>query len=474
MNERGAIMRGTQHNARKGKKGVFSAKHNDRNFHSGERSKHIDAEKTTDNQYIRWGGGKYETNEAAETAFYEIRLIDGLNAKNERYLQKGHKERCQTIEEYRKNAKSCPEEVIEQIGTVEDTIDAQTLWTLAKEQALWEMKTFPQMQILDVSLHVDEPECAPHIHKRRVWVGHDKDGNEIIGQAKALEEMGIERPDPSKPVGRYNNAKQTFTRMCRQHYIELCRQHGIELETEPKEASEVGLTHLEYKRRKEEAKLEAAREQVKTAHQELETLEHQKNTTKGELTKMEQDRGMIAQDVANMDAERAKLEEDINTLKNEKIALEDKIEGIKAELKEKERDIAIGRLVEHAAKTQKKAPEMKKTLDGSTKVAASMEQVQAAFAALQISQDLDERRWKQADKLKKRAAELEAREKEIEDRAHSLDENLASARLRALQGTLNRLQREYPEIFEQERQELERQQKKKLLDKERYSDEHER
>ena len=38
----------------------------------------------------------------------------------------------------------------------------------------------------------------------------------MIGQAESLRQMGIQPPDPNKPIGKYNNAKQTYSKMCRE------------------------------------------------------------------------------------------------------------------------------------------------------------------------------------------------------------------------------------------------------------------
>lgn len=76
-------------------------------------------------------------------------------------------------------------------------------------------------------------EATPHIHVRKVWEYTDENGNIAVGQAKALEEMEVERPDPSKPVSRNNNAKMTYTAECREKMMELCKAKGYELITEP-------------------------------------------------------------------------------------------------------------------------------------------------------------------------------------------------------------------------------------------------
>lgn len=250
-------MRATTHNGRASRKGAYLAKHNDRRFDL-DKAEHIDQDRTTKNIYWHCMPEHPEMNfEQVEQAFYTHTFKDGLQAKNAMYKQHGNDKNIQTIEEYRRNPRSCPEEQIFMLGNKDFYIPVKTLEQICKEQLAWEEKEFPQVKVLDYAAHADE-QGAPHIHIRRAWIGHDKAGNAVIGQNKALKEMGIERPDTSKPQTRYNNAKITYTRKCREHLIELCRSYGIDIEKQPKERSETGLTQTEYKARQEDKKAVAA------------------------------------------------------------------------------------------------------------------------------------------------------------------------------------------------------------------------
>lgn len=246
-------MRLTAHNGRSGKHGVYSAKHNDRNFTS--EAEHID--KTKNSLNVFWH--RYSktdpdlTFEDAEKRFYEDHFQTALDKMNAKAVACRHRDRIKTMDQYRQSKKSCPEEEIIQIGCKDNTVDNKLLWTIVAEQIQWEMLQFPQYKVLDVALHMDE-EGAPHIHKRGVWVAHDIDGVEIVGQAKALEEMGVKKPDPEKKQGRYNNPKMTYTRLCREHLFELAKKHGLNLEKAPKEHSRAGLSLEEYKANQEIAK----------------------------------------------------------------------------------------------------------------------------------------------------------------------------------------------------------------------------
>ena len=249
----GEKMRVTSHSGRAGSDGVYSAKHNDRNFDL-DAADHIDPEKSPGNWYWQWNKTAKSFDDA-ERLFYEMHFSDMLNDRNAMYLKNRHKDRIKTMDDYRSNAQTCPEETILQIGRDGQTVDPALLRRICIDHINWMIKTYPQARILDAALHIDE-EGAPHMHVRQVWVGHNNKGQLCVGQTKALKEMGIKRPDPSKPENRRNNAKMTYTRTCREHLLEVCRAHGLDIEEEPKEASKSGLTLLEYKRRQEQTKLQ--------------------------------------------------------------------------------------------------------------------------------------------------------------------------------------------------------------------------
>lgn len=249
-------MRATIHNGRTGKDGAYNTKHNDRNFNI-KNAEHIDPERVKNNRYWNWTGNPETTFEAAEAAFYEKHIKQHLDAQSARYKAQRHAERAKTIDEYRRSPQTCPEEIILQIGKAGDTIPADMMARIIQEQINWEQQTFPGVRVLDVALHMDE-QGAPHIHERRAWVYTDKDGNLAISQSKSLEQMGVKLPNPNKPRGRFNNRKQTFSRMCREHLLQICKAHGLEIEEIPQEKSRSGLSHVAYMTRQEEEKAASA------------------------------------------------------------------------------------------------------------------------------------------------------------------------------------------------------------------------
>lgn len=235
---------------------VYSPRHNDRQFNLGK-STHIDPARTSNNWEWQWleNYGEQCSFEDAEREYYARHISDHLQAVNRRYKAQRHSERVKTLDEYRRAPQSCPEETIICIGNREHHPDPSELLAAYLELQHWQEKTFPQLQVLDYALHLDE-QGAPHIHERHVWTYTDADGHTAIGQARALEQMGIERPHPEQPRSRYNNPKQTYTAMVRARFVEICRQRGLEIETTPRERSQSGLALIEYQARQEEKRLQ--------------------------------------------------------------------------------------------------------------------------------------------------------------------------------------------------------------------------
>lgn len=315
-------MRATIHNGRTGKDGAYNTKHNDRKFDI-RNAEHIDPERVKNNRYWNWTGNPKMSFEDAEAAFYEKYIRKHLDAQNARYEAQRHAERAKTMDEYRRSPQTCPEEVILMIGKAEDTIPADMMARIIQEQINWEQEQFPGAKVLDVALHMDE-QGAPHIHERRAWVYTDKDGKLAISQNKALEQMGVELPNPDKPRGRFNNRKQTFSRMCREHLLQICREHGLEIEEIPQEKSKSGLSHVAYMTRQEEERAadaerrrqfseraaESAKNTARSYEEHAERVARQINAEYGELA----DAGLQKQD---MQKQVEQLQERIDNLQEQ-------------------------------------------------------------------------------------------------------------------------------------------------------------
>lgn len=315
--------RTTLHNGRKNKQGqAYSPRHNDRKFDL-DKAEHIDPERTKENVY--WHYLQKENPDmdfsTAEKTFYKDHFEEALKIRNSSYIQHGNKKQVKTLEEYMQE--HCPEETIWMIGNAEDMIPAKILHNVWKEQKTWMEATFPQMNVLDWALHVDE-QGAPHIHERHVFIGHDKRGLEVVGQNKALAEMGISAPNPQKPTGRHNNAKMTYTAKCREHFQEICKRHGLEIEVQPRERSEMGLTQAEYKTRQEEKAAARAEMRMKAAERTVngfkeieEQVSRQINDEYGELADVGLQKQSELSEIDNLRAEKAKLQEENEKLQEE-------------------------------------------------------------------------------------------------------------------------------------------------------------
>lgn len=331
-------MRATIHNGRTSHLGAFTPRHNDRNFNISH-AEHIDPERVRNNRYWNWTG-KEITFEAAEIAFYEKHISAHLEAQNARYRAQRHAERAKTMDEYRRSPQTCPEEVILQIGKAGDTIPADMMARIIQEQINWEQKTFPGVKVLDVALHMDEPEAAPHIHERRAWVYTDKDGNLAISQNKALEQMGVELPNPDKPRGRFNNRKQVFSQMCREHLLQICREHGLEIEEIPQEKSRSGLSHIAYITRQEEERAADAERRRQFSERAAESAEKQVESAKDTARSYEEHAERVAGQIndeygelADVGLQKQAMQEQLEEMQERLERVQEQLEYARADYK---------------------------------------------------------------------------------------------------------------------------------------------
>ncbi len=236
-------MKLTRHNGRAGKNGAYNPKHNDRRFDIGN-SEHIDVERARQNIYWDCYTGLSSaltraqdkendySFEKIEQLYYFEHYADHIQAQNERNEKTRHTERNRTVTDLLTNNKTCPEESIYQIGTVDESVSGEVLAKIATEFfAEMEEKFGAHVHILDWALHLDEG--TPHIHERHVFDCENKYGELCPQQEKALEELGIPLPNPDKKKGKNNNRKQTFDAECRKMLFRICAKHNLHLQMEP-------------------------------------------------------------------------------------------------------------------------------------------------------------------------------------------------------------------------------------------------
>lgn len=276
-------MRMTVHNGRAGKNGVYSPKHNDRQFDISS-AEHIDPERMPGNVYWNWTG-KNISFEDAEKEFYELHCREHLDAVNRRHREQRHPERVRDMDAYRTARQTCPEETLLMIGNKDEHLPPKTLRAICEKLKDWEENTVSGLRVLDMALHVDE-EGAPHIHMRKAWIYRDENGIESIAQNKALQAAGIPLPHPDKPAGRHNNRKQNFSAMERQALYEICRGYGLEslLATKPREKSRSGRELEDYKASEAEKRAQAAEMRARMAEEKTRQAEASLQKIKGAKT----------------------------------------------------------------------------------------------------------------------------------------------------------------------------------------------
>lgn len=228
--------------------GRGSSKHNDRSFLKSwtdderqEKASHIDHTKTKDNFY--WAT-KYSdlttdnaTFEEIELNYYQKTFGEALEQTNDNYIKQGHPERVKTMEQWYKSKQKAPFETILQVGDMNSNIDPEIFKKMAINYVNHINKNYGNgIKVLNMAIHYDE--ASPHVHLRQVYTYNDG-GIAKIGQAKALEQLGIELPDPTKKPGRNNNRKMTLDKRLRQEWQEIAKSYGFDIETEPR----VGVRH---------------------------------------------------------------------------------------------------------------------------------------------------------------------------------------------------------------------------------------
>ena len=137
-------MKLTRHNGRSGKNGTYNPRHNDRRFDVGN-SEHIDSERAKKNIYwdcyrgYTTAGSREDSSqpdcsfEQIERMYYTEHYSDFVDAQNARNEKTRHTERNRTVGDLLKNNKTCPEETIYQIGTVEESVPPEVLFRIVNE-----------------------------------------------------------------------------------------------------------------------------------------------------------------------------------------------------------------------------------------------------------------------------------------------------------------------------------------------------
>ena len=242
LKRRDVYLKLTRHNGRAGAHGTYNPKHNDRSFNLAN-SEHIDPERAKGNIYwdcfhgFRSALDPQDPDDLAATfsdverQFYETHYTAFVESQNERNAKIRHTERNRSIPDLLSSRKTCPEETIYQLGTLDEHASAEDLLNIVTEFIdEFKAKFGDHVHVLDWALHLDE--STPHIHERHVFDCENRYGEIAPQQEKALEALGFDLPDPDKPLSRRNNRKITFDAACRKMLFEIAKRHGLELEEE--------------------------------------------------------------------------------------------------------------------------------------------------------------------------------------------------------------------------------------------------
>ena len=269
----------TRHNGRFGKNGVYNSKHNDRRF-PVENSEHIDPTRTPLNIYWDCYNGVYHPGkeqekmpsfEQVEEWFYEETFSDYCEKQNARNEAHRHPEKNRSTYEIWRNKKTCPEESIYQMGTLDNHESAEDLFAVFEEFHTWFQDQFgSHIRPITWALHMDE--STPHIHEKHVFVARNKYGETAPMQEEALAQLGFERPDPDSPKTKQNNRKVAFDAFCRVKLFEIAKAHGLHFAEKPEYGGRDYLEKQEYILMKQKEQLAEQKAAIEENEDHLEEL----------------------------------------------------------------------------------------------------------------------------------------------------------------------------------------------------------
>ena len=203
LKRRDVYLKLTRHNGRAGTHGTYNPKHNDRSFNLAN-SEHIDPERVKGNIYWDCFHGfrsaldpQDPDNLAAtfsdvERQFYESRYSNFVESQNERNAKIRHTERNRSIPDLLSSRKTCPEETIYQLGTLDEHASAEDLLNLVTEFIeAFKAKYGDHVHVLDWALHLDE--STPHIHERHVFDCENMVGYSLSSQFRRSSVDGANR-----------------------------------------------------------------------------------------------------------------------------------------------------------------------------------------------------------------------------------------------------------------------------------------
>lgn len=264
-----------------------TSKHNFREFDLNK-TNHINNDLAKDNQY-NWGSKNVSLNKIAGLHFsvqkelYEIKdslrnqdnknkfdkltksqqlelvvynriFKNTIKSQNDRHISTRHYEKQRDIIDYYTNKKTEPTESILQIGNKDNHVTGTQLWDIYNDYVKEHNKRFGnQIKIINSSLHVDEG--TPHIHERKIFIGHNSHGELCSNKTQTLKELGFKLPKPNQKESRNNNRLMNYSKECRELWIECCQSRGLDIEIIPGDPDKHGLELAKFKADREEQRL---------------------------------------------------------------------------------------------------------------------------------------------------------------------------------------------------------------------------
>ena len=221
-----------------------------------------------------------------ERQFYETHYSEFIEKQNERNAKIRHTERNRSIPDLLSSRKTCPEETIYQLGTMDDHASAEDLLSVVTEFIeKFKAKYGDHVHVLDWALHLDE--STPHIHERHVFDCENKYGEVAPQQEKALEALGFDLPDPDKSLSRRNNRKISFDAACRKMLFEIAKRHGLELEEEAEYGNRKYLEKQDFILAKQKQEAEQVKAEKEVAEADRDAAIRETDNAKSEHEKLQ-------------------------------------------------------------------------------------------------------------------------------------------------------------------------------------------
>ncbi|MCD8084623.1 MAG: hypothetical protein LUE86_14235 [Clostridiales bacterium] len=260
-------------------------KHNDRSF-DYMKEDHIDPDRVKDNVYMSYKNLPFAES---ERTYYKDHYSDWLNEQNAKYRKQGNYTKCRTIRQLLTSPRTRPEEMILQIGNKDEAPSADLFESCVRDYLKTVQQYSSNYHIIDVAIHKDE--ATPHAHIRGIWDYTDKNGHLHICQGKALDELGIESPNPDLPANsRFNNPKMAIQKEMRETWYDICEDHGLTIDRVPnRENSEhMKIRELIIKRqteaiRQNEEKLQGQVQELEQKQEALDLIEEEIRRAEREL-----------------------------------------------------------------------------------------------------------------------------------------------------------------------------------------------